>query len=968
MPRQHEEAWKARKRIDMTSGETSRDDHSGRADIESALHSGEPSYRLIVDTIPALIATMTPEGEVEHANRQVYEYFGRTLDELKKWGTADAVHPDDLPRVIDAWRSAVGTGLPYEVEHRMRRADGAYRWFQVRGLPLRDAQGRVIRWYVVMTDIDERKDSEIRLRSSLKEIERLKDENELSARHLRLLTETTPHMLWSAKPDGLIDYINQRMLDYAQLTYQEFLGSGWGTAVHPDHIQPMSEAWAASVASGEPFEFEFLARHGSNNSWRWCVSSALPARDADGRIIKWYGGVVDLHDRKQAEETRLQSERQYRTVVEAATDAVVTIDATSVIQLVNPAVTKIFGYEPSELIGQPLTVLMPEKLAGRHLAGLQQYFETGHRRLNWSHIELIGVRKTGEEFPVEISFAEVINDGRRTFTGFIRDITERKQADELRAARNRLVAVRADVSSVLATDNSLKGILQSCAEAIAKHLGARFARIWITTKDGRFLELQASAGIYTHLDGAHRLVPVGHLKIGLIAEDRTPYITNDVINDPRLGDREWARAEGMVAFAGFPLLAGGQVVGVLAMFSREPISQATMETLGTISDTIAQSIQRKHVEEAVRRSETFLVEAQALSQTGSWGWNTATGDLFWSRETYRIFGMEPGLNPTLPTVAEVIHPDDRARFENDAATLAWDHTDFEREYRLKLRDGSIKYVHVVGRFAARMFPDLDFIGSIMDVTERKQAADALLKTQAELAEVTRRTTMGELAASIAHEINQPLAAVVTNAQTCADLLRAQPPSWGEVGSAVSDIAEAGKRASDVIARIRLLLRKGVSEPVDLSVNDVIGDVLTLTHETTRRKRVMLDTKLAADMPRVLADRVQLQQVLINLITNAAEAMSEVSDRPRIVTISSTCDDRSQVEVAVSDLGSGIDPKHRDRIFDPFFTTKADGMGMGLAICRGIVEACGGRLWATPNRDIAGTTVRFSLPVVATEET
>jgi C4-dicarboxylate-specific signal transduction histidine kinase len=228
--------------------------------------------------------------------------------------------------------------------------------------------------------------------------------------------------------------------------------------------------------------------------------------------------------------------------------------------------------------------------------------------------------------------------------------------------------------------------------------------------------------------------------------------------------------------------------------------------------------------------------------------------------------------------------------------------------------------------------------------------------------------MGELAASIAHEINQPLAAVVTNAQTCADLLRAQPPSWGEVGSAVSDIAEAGKRASDVIARIRLLLRKGVSEPVDLSVNDVIGDVLTLTHETTRRKRVMLDTKLAADMPRVLADRVQLQQVLINLITNAAEAMSEVSDRPRIVTISSTCDDRSQVEVAVSDLGSGIDPKHRDRIFDPFFTTKADGMGMGLAICRGIVEACGGRLWATPNRDIAGTTVRFSLPVVATEET
>jgi PAS domain S-box-containing protein len=956
-----------REQGEMTaSGGAPPDDRDRRARAEAALHSGDPSYRLIVDTLPALIATMTPEGEVEHVNRRVYEYFGRTLDELKKWGMVDAVHPDDLPRVIDAWRSAVATGLPYEIEHRMRRADGVYRWFQVRGVPLRDDAERIVRWHVLMTDIDERKDSETRVQSSLKEIERLKDENELRARHLRLLTETTPHMLWSATPNGLVDYVNQRMLDYAQLTHKEFLGVGWGRAIHPDHVRRMSEAWAASVASGELFEFEFLGRHAPSSSWRWCVSSALPARDADGRIIKWYGSVVDLHDRKQAEDTRLQAERQYRTVVETATDAVITIDATSVIQLVNPAVTKIFGYEPSELIGQPLTVLMPERLANHHLTGVQQYVETGHRRRNWSAIELIGLRKNGEEFPVEVSFAEVINDGQRTFTGFIRDVTERKQAEELRAARSRQVAVRADVSSALETDNTLRGTLQSCAEAVVKHLGAAFARIWIVTKDGRFLELQASAGMYTHLDGAHRLVPVGQLKIGLIALERTPHVTNDVINDPRLSNPDWARVEGMVAFAGFPLVAGGQVVGVLAMFSREPISQGVMETLATISDTIAQSIQRKQAEEDVRRSETFLAEAQALSQTGSWGWNTATGDLFWSRETYRLLGFEPDVIPTLPMVAEAIHPDDRARFEHDAQKLARDHTDLEGEYRLKLRDGSIKHVYFVGRFAARVFPDLDFIGSIMDVTERKQAADALLKAQLELSEVTRLTTMGELAASIAHEINQPLATVVTNAQACARLLHAQPPPWDDVVSAVLDIAEAGKRASDVIDRIRLLLRKGVSEPVALSVNDVIRDVIALTRDTTQTKRVMLDTRLTHDVPQVLADRVQLQQVLINLITNAADAMSDVTDRPRRLTISSSCNDELQVEVAVVDAGVGIDPKCRDRIFDPFFTTKADGMGMGLAICRGIVDAHGGRLWAAPNPEF-GTTVRLALPAVATEE-
>jgi transcriptional regulator with GAF, ATPase, and Fis domain len=273
---------------------------------------------------------------------------------------------------------------------------------------------------------------------------------------------------------------------------------------------------------------------------------------------------------------------------------------------------------------------------------------------------LIGLRKNGEEFPVEISFAEVVHDRELTFTGFIRDVTERKQAEELRVARSRLVAVRADVSSALAMDNTLTGTLQSCAEAVVKHLGAAFARIWVMTTDRRFLELRASAGMYTHLDGAHRLVPVGHLKIGLIAQDRTPHITNDVVNDPRVSNPDWARVEGMVAFAGFPLLAGGQVVGVLAMFSVAPISQDVTDTLATMSDTIAQGIQRKQAEEAVRRSETFLAEAQGLSLTGSWGWSTATGDLFWSRETYRIFGFETDVNPTLAMVAETIHPDDRA--------------------------------------------------------------------------------------------------------------------------------------------------------------------------------------------------------------------------------------------------------------------------------------------------------------------
>jgi PAS domain S-box-containing protein len=535
-----------------------------------------------------------------------------------------------------------------------------------------------------------------------------------------------------------------------------------------------------------------------------------------------------------------------------------------------------------------------------------------------------------------------------------------RDLEDRELARSRLVAVRADVNLALAMDESLRTILQSCAEAVVKHLGAGSARIWLMTTDQRFLELHASAGVLTHLDVAQSLIPVGHSRIGVIAQDRTARVTSNIGDDPLSSDREVARLERVGSFAGFPLLAGDRVVGVLAMFSRESPSHAAVETLGTLSDTIAQGIERKQAEEAVRRSEAFLAEAQALSQTGSWGWNTATGDLFWSRETYRIFGLTPDVAPTLSMIVDVVHPDDRARFVHEIETFERDHIDFEHEYRVKLRDGSIKHVYAVGRFAVRGFPNLDFIGAVMDVTDRKQAADALLKTQSELAEVTRRTTMGELAASIAHEINQPLAAVVSNAQTCASLLSAQSPPWGEITSAISDIAEAGKHASEVIARIRLLLRKGVAEPSALSINEVIEDVISLTRETTRTKRITLETRLASDAPRVVADRVQLQQVLVNLIINAADSMAEINDRPRTMTISASYDDGQQVEVAVADSGAGIDPRHRDRIFDPFFTTKGDGMGMGLAICRGIVESYGGRLWATSNPD-CGTTFRFVVP-------
>jgi two-component system sensor kinase FixL len=247
-----------------------------------------------------------------------------------------------------------------------------------------------------------------------------------------------------------------------------------------------------------------------------------------------------------------------------------------------------------------------------------------------------------------------------------------------------------------------------------------------------------------------------------------------------------------------------------------------------------------------------------------------------------------------------------------------------------------------------------------DITARKLAEEALHQAQAELAHLTRVMTMGELAASIAHEVNQPLAAVITNCSACLRWLARDPPNLEEAREAVRRMIRDGNRASEVIARIRTLMRKAEPQKVQLAVNDVIGEVIAMADSEVRRNRVLLKTDLAAALPPVLADRIQLQQVLLNLLLNGMEAMWAVTDRPRELIVRSQKAEADAIRVAVQDAGTGIDPQNLERIFTAFFTTKPTGLGMGLPISRSIIETHGGRLWATPNVG-PGVTVQFSLP-------
>jgi PAS domain S-box-containing protein len=389
-----------------------------------------------------------------------------------------------------------------------------------------------------------------------------------------------------------------------------------------------------------------------------------------------------------------------------------------------------------------------------------------------------------------------------------------------------------------------------------------------------------------------------------------------------------------------------------------------------VEDALREQLtERRRAEEELRRSEAYLADGQRISHTGSWGWNVATGELFWSQEHFRIFGFDPETaKPSYPMFLERIHPKDRPLVEQTIDRAVRERSDLEMDYRIVLTNGSTKYLQSLGHPVIRESGDLvEFVGTVVDVTERKRAEEALREAQAELAHVTRVTILGELAASIAHEINQPLAAVITNGSACLRWLAGATPNLDEAREAVGRIIRDGKRASDVIGRIRALVKKSGTEQVRLDINEVIQEVVGLIQTEIPKNGVVLRMELAPDLPRVLGDRVQLQQVILNLVMNGIEAMSAVTDRSRDLLLRSRQYESDKVLIAVQDSGIGLQLESLDHLFEAFFTTKPKGMGMGLAISRSIMEAHGGRLWAVPN-DGPGVTFEFALPVEAASPT
>jgi len=549
------------------------------------------------------------------------------------------------------------------------------------------------------------------------------------------------------------------------------------------------------------------------------------------------------------------------------------------------------------------------------------------------------------------------------------------------------LAIVVKVSEAVSGEIDLKKLIDTLMVMALEHAGAQRGLL-ILPRGG---ELRIEAEATTVRDAVEvrlRLAPVTAEELPesilrYVIRTQDSVLLDDALDQNPFSDDAYIRQNHSRSVLCLPLTKQAKLIGVLYLENSQTsgvftptrisvlrllASQAaiSLENARLYAELLTENYERRRVEEALRKSEASLAEGQRISHTGNWRWNVRTGVAWGSDETFRIFGIDPSLEQfSYDIYMQVVHPEDRPVVEQALARAVIETSSFQYDYRVLMADGSIKHLQSTGYPEVGESGEPEFVGTVMDITERKQAEEALRRAQAELAQVSRLSTMGELAGSIIHEVNQPLAAIMTNAEACLRWLDRDTPELPEARAAIARVTRDGQRAADVIKGLRALAHRSGLELVQVDINDAVREVLALLRGELERGKVVLHVDLFAENTSILGDRVQLQQVLVNLIRNGIDAMNAVADRPRMLRISSALE-ADEAVISVEDTGAGLDPAISERMFEPLFTTKPSGMGMGLSICRSIVEAHRGRLWASPSVPY-GTIMRFTLPLAGAQQ-
>src|SRR5713226_8894717 len=496
---------------------------------------------------------------------------------------------------------------------------------------------------------------------------------------------------------------------------------------------------------------------------------------------------------------------------------------------------------------------------------------------------------------------------------------------ELQREKDRLKLLL-DMTNTQVSNLECRDLLRAISASIQRVMQCDSVSVWLPdTKQGQLrahaLEFPESKGFVKE----DLFLPVEGSLIGSVFKTGKPLVVGGKTDFMSEQVTPEALAEGLESGCALPLISRNRTLGVLTLANRaeNSFSPEDIDFLVRVAGQVAIAIENASLYSDLQRSEAFLAQGQSISHTGSFGWNVSSGEIYWSEETYKIFEYDRAVKPTLELVLQRIHPDDRDLVQQtiDRASEARANLDFD--HRLLMPDGSVKYLHVIARALETSSGKREYMGAVRDVTERTRAEEALRQAKADLAHINRVTTMGELTASMAHEVNQPIAAAVTDANTCMRWLTRDHPDLGEARAAAMRVVKDATRASEIISRIRLLFNKGTPERELVDVNEIIGEKIVLLRSEAIRYNISVRTELAADLPQVMGDRVQLQQVLMNLMSNGIDAVKDV-DGARELAIKSQRAEDEQLLVSVSDTGVGLPPQQADQIFNAFFTTKPHG--------------------------------------------
>src|ERR1700722_9819820 len=874
---------------------------------EETLRSSEQELRLLVEAIPTLVWRAGQDGNIEYVNQRVLDYFRAPLGEVIGWGWMEKVHPEDVAFKVRTWLQNLESGKPHDVMCRFRGADGGYRWFEVRGEPLRASDGRVLRWYGVLIDIDDRRRAEEALRDS--------------EYKLRQIIETVPSLLWSLGPDGEQTQLNQRALDYIGVRFEELLDlGGWTKFIHPDDLPETTNAFHHSIQTGTSYQAVHRIRR-ADGEYRWHHARGEPLRDRQGRVTQWYGLTVDIDDGKRAEDRLRRSEGHLGEAHRLShTGSFGWPPATGELHW-SDETFRILEYDPSvkPTIEGVLQRIHPDDRAMTR----QLLDETSHGEKNFDNTHRLLMPDGSVKFVHVLSRALKDAAGNLEIVGAVMDVTE---------------------------NTCLYDDLAKREAKIRRLVDANIIGVFIGDLDGRILEAN---------DAFLRIV-------GYDCED----VMTGRINWKDLPPPDWRDRDAQCikeqeqAGVRLPIekeyfRSDGSRVPVL-------VGAANFEGANQGVAFVLDLTERKKADERLRVSEARLAEAQRLSHSGVAAYNE-TSILHGSEETYRIWGFDPAQGvPSREAVNQRIHPDDRDRVLAEVRRAVIERRDYSIEYRIMLPDGTAKHLESIGRPVFSTGGELvEIVVTHLDVTERKRAEDEherLRQLESDLAHMNRVSMMGELAASLAHEITHPIAAGRNNARAALNFLDKQPADMDEVREALGCVVGDADRAGVIVDRMRDHIKKAPPRKHRFDLNEAINEVIMLARSAIAENGASVKTRLTEGLAPVYGDRVQLQQVILNLVLNAAEAMSGVDGGARELLISTEQSRTNGVLVAVRDSGAGIDPEHIERVFHAFYTTKSGGVGMGLSICRSIIDAHRGRLWADANEP-RGAVFRFTLPNV-----